>query len=575
MINTINFDTLRPFEPRRYVLQECDLTQKDQVLQLYRNLLNEPISSQSDLKQWIYKRSEVEAAFHQAGSILYIKMTCQTDDPKRAEAYRAFIEDVVPVVEPLDDQLNKKFLEAAENFGLNERRFNVYTKAVKEDVSLFRKENVALSTKVSVLQQEYQTIIGKMTVEFNGREHTLPEMAKYQLDLDRDIRKRAWQASATRRLADQSQLDGIFDQMKELRHQIAVNAGEANYRDYKFRALHRFDYTPQDCRQYHQTVKEVVVPLWQRILAKRKDQLGVDPLRPWDLAVDVLARPALRPFATVDELTNKCGKIFFRVDTQLGEFFGQMTEGGLLDLASRKGKAPGGYQSSLDESRKPFIFMNAVGLDSDVRTLLHEAGHAFHTLACQDEPLIDYRHAPMEFNEVASMAMELLGGNFLSEFYTQQDFHRSRREHFEGIIFTLIWVATIDAFQHWLYENPQHTPGQRKEAWLNIYEEFNGGGMDWTGYEKQKEVIWHRQLHIFEVPFYYIEYAIAQLGALQVWRNSLEDFSGAVDKYKYALSLGGAKPLPDLYMSAGIRFDFSKETVLPLISAVEAELEKK
>jgi len=316
----------------------------------------------------------------------------------------------------------------------------------------------------------------------------------------------------------------------------------------------------------------VVVPAYREILEARKSQMGLNELRPWDTSVDPLGRGPLKPFDDVKDLVDKCQTIFQGVDPAIGSVFEDMARRGLLDLESRKGKAPGGYQSTLNESRKPFIFMNAVGLDGDVRTLLHEGGHAFHAFACAHYDLLDYRHAPMEFCELASMSMELLGDGFMEEFYSPEDAQRSRQEHLEGVVSVLAWVALIDAFQHQIYENPKQTIEQRRAIWLDLRKRFSADTIDWSGLEEAEANMWHRQLHIFEVPFYYIEYAIAQLGALQIWAHSMRDFAQAVGAYKKGLSLGGSRPLPELFEATNCRFDFSQATIAPLIDLGAKEL---
>jgi len=399
-------------------------------------------------------------------------------------------------------------------------------------------------------------------------------MGKYLLETDRSLRERAWRATATRRLKDKDKMEKIFESMFELRNTIAHNAGFSNFTDYQFKAYHRFDYSPQDCKKYHETVEKLIVPLNGKILNKRRQQMKLKSLRPWDTAVDASGEGPLVPFKDAQELVKRTASIFNKLDRDFGLQFQEMDSLGLLDLASRKGKAPGGYQNTLSEARKPFIFMNAVGIDDDVRTLLHESGHAFHALACADEAIVDYRSAPMEFCEVASMAMELLGGEYLSEFYAPPDLKRSNREHLEGIIQILAWVANIDAFQHWLYEHPKHSSRERQQAWDELFERFGGKFIDWRGLEEIKKYLWHRQLHIFEVPFYYIEYGIAQLGALQVWRNARRDPKKALSDYKKGLSLGGCRPVRELYRAAGISFDFSEGIIKPLVEAVSEEWEK-
>ena len=565
-------ERLRPYQERRFVPKSADLSKPEQITALYTQLLHRELNTREELERWILDRSELESAADQQGAILYILMTCQTDDRQRAQDYKNFIETIVPAVKSLEDGLNRKYLAAAGRIGTNENRYGVYSREIRSDIELFQEENIALETKVDLLSQEYQTICGAMTVEFDGREQTLPQMHKYLLDPNRPLREEAWRASTQRRLRDSSKLDDLFDDMLALRHQIAKNAGMDNFCDYKFKSLHRFDYLPQDCFEYHRTVERVVVPLWCQVLERRREAMKLKSLRPWDTSVDPLGRAPLKPFEQVGQLIEGCREIFHTVNATLGAQFAQMIENGLLDLASRKGKAPGGYQSTLDEARKPFIFMNATGIDSDVRTLLHECGHAFHALACAPDPLLDYRHGPMEFNEVASMGMELLTDRYLSVFYQRDDEQRSRQKHFEDVLFTLVWVATIDAFQHGIYQNPRQDRHQRCAMWLDIRKRFGAGVVDWTGLEEEHARLWHQQLHIYEVPFYYIEYGIAQLGALQLWLNSQKDWDRTLEQYQTALRLGGSRPLPELFTTAGIRFDFSEKTIVPLMDAVTKEL---
>lgn len=569
----LQLNDLPSFQPRTFVPKDADLSDVKVVTGLYEQLYLRAIKSTLELEQFVFDRSELEAAVSQKGSILYIYMTCQTDDPKRANDYKQFIETVVPAIKPLDDRLNHKFLKALEVHGLDSRRYQVYIRDLKCNVELFVDDNVPLQTKIDLLSQEYQTISGAMTVVFEGKERTLPEMSKYLLEPDRTLREQAWRATAQRRLQDCQKLEDIFDKMLELRNTVAKNAGFPNFRDYQFKSYHRFDYTPDDCKKYHRVMERHMVPLLKEIAQLRCKHMKLTELRPWDTAVDALNLPALKPFGTVDELILKSISVFRQTDPELGQQFEEMKNEGLLDLASRKGKAPGGYQSTLSEARKPFIFMNAVGLERDVRTLLHEGGHAFHALACAHDPLVEYRHAPMEFSEVASMAMELLAGEYMDVFYSPQDTRRSKREHLEDILEVLVWVANVDAFQHWLYENPKHTPSQRRDMWIEMHKRFGGDVINWQGLEGIREYMWHRQLHIFEVPFYYIEYGIAQLGALQLWRQAKDNPKQALANYRRGLALGGSRPLPELYKAAGIEFDFTERTILPLVELVKKEWE--
>jgi oligoendopeptidase F len=350
---------------------------------------------------------------------------------------------------------------------------------------------------------------GALTVNFRGEEKTLVQMGRYLEEPDRSLRQESWELVAKRRLQEAGKLDEIFDKLTELRQQIARNAGFKNYRDYAFRRLGRFDYAPDDCTKFHDAVENEIMPVVRELQSRRREQLKLEKLRPWDLAVDPQNRPSLKPFAEVGDMVSRTQKIFNRLDGELAGGFQQMQDLRLLDLDNRKGKAPGGYQSTLSESRLPFIFMNAIGLQRDVETILHEAGHAFHALATRDEDLYAYRSAPIEFCEVASMSMELLGNEFLEEFYSATDANRARRVHLEGIIGIFPWIATVDAFQHWIYTHPNHTHEERKTAWLDLMNRF-GGEVDWSRCEAARASSWHRQLHIFLHPFYYIEYGIAQ-----------------------------------------------------------------
>jgi oligoendopeptidase F len=576
--DSLDFSKLAPYQPRKFVPQVVDLTDSAQVVSLYEKLLERHISSADQLEQFLLDRSELTAAVFQQESILYILMTCQTLDQSRAQDYKRFIETVVPAIKPVEDKLDRKFLASAEKYRLDSSRYEVLMRNTRADVELFRQENVELQKQDELLSQEYQTICGAMTVEFQGRTRTMPEMGKFVLDPDRQLRRDAWLASAARRSKDADVLDDILDRMLSLRHTIATNAGLNNYIEYKFREYHRFDYTIEDCVRYHEAVERVVVPALKAIGETRRQSLHCDTLRPWDFdmrnPVDPKARPPLKPFETIEQLKAGCAEIFAQISPVFAEQFAIIDSSGLLDLQSRKGKAPGGYQASLSEARKPFIFSNAVGTHRDVETLLHEAGHAFHSLACVDEPLFAYRHAPIEFCEVASMGMELLGSPFHSVFYDDADLRRARAEQLEGVIYALTWIATIDAFQHWLYKHPGHSRTERSEAWLQIHNRFDGGLFDWSGLDAEHADAWQKQLHIYTHPLYYIEYAIAQMGALQLWANAQCDREAAVNAFRRGLSLGGSRPLPELFEAAGLRFDFSAETIAKLVDTLLKDLVK-
>jgi oligoendopeptidase F len=574
--DSLDFSKLKPYRPRSFLPQNIDLTDAGKVVSLYEILIARKITSVSQLEQFLLERSELAAAVSQQHAILYISMTCQTLDKTRAQNYKHFIETVIPAIKPLDDKLDKKFLEAAEKYRLSNRRYEVLIRNTHADIELFRKENVELQKQEELLSQEYQTICGAMTVEFQDKTRTLPEVAKYISEPARNIRKDAWLAVSSRWLKDADKLDDILDKMLMLRHKIATHAGCKNFVEYKFKEYHRFDYTIEDCVRYHDAVEKIVAPALKSLGETRRRLLRCDTLRPWDFdmrnPVDPEARPPLKPFETVDQLKAACAKIFEKLSPIFAEQFILMDTLGLLDLQNRKGKRPGAYQSSLDEARKPFIFANAVGTHGDVQAVLHEGGHAFHSMACADEPLVAYRSPPIEFCEVASMGTELLGGSFLSVFYMDSDLRRAQAEHLEGIVYILAWIATIDAFQHWLYTHPSHGRSERKDAWLRIHNRFDGGLFDWSGLDAEHAYTWQKQLHIYTVPLYYIEYAIAQLGALQLWEKAAENQDTAVRAFRRGLSLGGSRPLPELFQTAGLKFDFSADIIKQLVDAVLKEL---
>lgn len=538
-------------------------------------LASREVANADDFVRWLEDRSGFDAACSEAEADLYIATTRNTEDADATAAYTRFIETVSPLLKTIGFDLDRKQVALHERFPLDETRYGVLARDAKADVALFHEENVPLQTDLAKMSQRYEQIMGAMTVEFDGREQTLPQMARYQERTDRDLRERAWRAVAERRMRDAEALEALFDQMLEKRNAMARNAGESSYIGYAFRAKHRFDYTPADCRAFHDSIERHCVPLARALDAERARRLGLARLRPWDLAVDTRGREPLRPFDSAEELTEKCQRLFDGMGAGLGGLFARLREGDCLDLASRKGKAPGGYQYVRDYSRRPFIFMNAAGLHGDVRTMIHEAGHAFHSMLSERDPLVHYRHSPIEFAEVASMGMELLSMPRWREFYPDAgDLTRAWRDQLVGVVSILPWIATIDAFQLWIYEHPGHTRRERTDAWLSLMRRF-GHDADWTGLERQLETLWHRQLHIFTVPMYYIEYGIAQLGALQLWRIMLEKgLDAALDGYRAGLTLGGSRPLPALFEAAGARFDFSSATVERLMAAAGDELAK-
>ncbi len=568
----ISVDPRKEF-PRRYVPADAVMGRWEEIEPLGRALLERRPDSPDVLARWLEDVSELAAAIWEERNRRYIAMTSQTDDPAREQAYLTFVQDIEPKVKVLGHRLDEAYLGNPHRHALPDR-YRLLDRRIENRYALFRDENVPLEVKENELKTQYQKVLGAQTVVFRGTEYTLQQMARFYEEPDRATRRDAWELTSRRRLQDKDTLEGFFDRLLEVRLQVARNAGFSSYVEFIFRRYERFDYEPADCFRFHEAVEAHFVPLNDHLEQERRSALGAETLRPWDLDVDPLGRPALQPFAGAEQLLDGSEAIFRRVDPELGDQFRFLREQGLLDLESRKGKAPGGYQSDLTERRWPFIFMNAVGLDRDVRTLLHEGGHAFNSIATREEPLLEYRDPPMEFAEVASMGMELLSADHLDSFYSrEEDRRRAYRERLEGIVRLFPWIATVDAFQHWLYAHPQHTPAERREAWVRTFTRFSRG-VDWSGYDEELAYMWHRQLHIFLHPFYYIEYGLAQLGALQVWLRSRRDYRDAVARYRAALALGGTRSLPDLFATAGARFAFDHETVAPLAEALREELDR-
>lgn len=600
-MNLLPFGKLPAYKPRRFVPATIDLGDWAQIAPLFDQLETRAAQSKSaaDLEQWLLAWGELTAALDEEASRRYIAMTCHTDNADAEKAFLHFVEHVEPQTKPRQFALEKIYsahpqrgellksdapssrpspplgekVAGGRLRGNSGGRYEVFDRDVKNHVELFRPENVSLETEEAKLCQQYQKLSGALTVNFRGEEKTLVQMGRYLEEPDRALRQESWALVAKRRLQEAEKFEEIFDELVKLRQKIAANAGFANYRDYSFRKLGRFDYTPEDCFKFHHAVEAEIMPAVREMHAEHAHQLHLKKLRPWDLAVDPHNRPPLKPFGEVEQMVSRTQKIFNHLDAGLAGGFQQMHDLHLLDLDNRKGKAPGGYQSTLNEARLPFIFMNAVGLQRDVETLLHEAGHAFHALATQNEDLYAYRGSPIEFCEVASMAMELLGNEFLEEFYPTNEANRARRTHLEGIIGFFPWMATVDAFQHWIYTHPDHTRAERKAAWLALMDRF-GSDIDWSGLEDARAYLWHRQLHIFLHPFYYVEYGIAQLGALQVWANSKRDKVKALNDYKSALALGNSRPLPELFSAAGCKLQFDAATIKPLIQLASTELKK-
>jgi oligoendopeptidase F len=542
-----------------------------QLEPLFADLAARPLDSAQALERWLRDESELLARIGAEQARRYVAMTCNTDDDARKKAYLDFEQGVMPRVKVLADVLDKCFLRAGGLAGLDADRYQVLIRRRRTQSAIFRAENTELQRQEAELQTRQQALLGSITVEFEGRSHTLQQMAPYFESQDRALRERAWRAALQARRAAWNELEDIFDQLIVLRQQMAKNAGYASFTPYRFLELGRFDYTAETCLALHRGVEQCVVPAVLELDRARAQKLGTAALRPWDLEVDSDGRAPLRPFSTQEELIGICRTLFDRVDPRFCAEFDVLVRAQLLDLMSRKGKAPGGYQYQLEDVRLPFIFANGVGLHNDVQTLLHEGGHAFHSLLCRHHDLLSFRDYPIEFAETASMSMELLGLENLGAVYAPGDAGTQRRKHLEGVLRMLTWIASIDAFQHWVYGNEGHTREQRRAAWVAIRRRF-APHIDWSGLEDALAMQWITQTHLYNHAFYYVEYAIAQLAALQVWRNYRNDPQAAVTAYRRALTLGGSRPLPELFATAKVEFDLSPAMLQRLVADVTAQL---
>ncbi len=542
---------------------------------LFRELLDREIKDLAGLEQWLRDRSTLEAFLQEDYAWRYIRMTCDTEDPELLEAFQFFATEIEPKISPISNELDKKLYDSPFRHSLDEEKYRIYLRKVANSIELFREENVPLMTSIQVEQQRYQAISGAMMVQIDGQDFTLAQAAVHLEDTDRLKREKVWRLITDRRLQDRATLDDLFNSLRDLRHQVALNAGFDNYRDYMFRALGRFDYTVADCENFHEAIASEVVPVLRQQATGRQQALGLAALRPWDMDVDPAGRPALRPFGNGEELISKTIHCFTALDPYIGHCMMTMKEHGLFDVESRKGKAPGGYNYPLAATGMPFIFMNSAGTFRDLTTMVHEGGHALHTFISAGLELNDFKDVPSEVAELASMSMELISMDHWDLFFEHPDeLKRARQEQLTDVLKTLPWVATVDRFQHWLYLHPGHTQKEREDAWVEIFDRFGAGFCEWEGLEQAKSNLWQKQLHIFEVPFYYIEYGMAQLGAIAIWKNYRADPGRALRQYLEALKLGYTRTIPEIYETAGIRFDFSAEYVRELIGFVKDELKK-
>lgn len=560
-----------------FIPEDFDASSWENIEPYVDDLIQRNLSCSSCLEKLISDSSNLAEHISETGALLYIGMTCDTENQTKKNDFLNFVENVRPKLSKFSDKLNRRIAEHPSVGDLPDR-YDLMIRGIKSDIDIFREENIPLGVEQTKLVTKAQGITGGMTVEFEGEERTFPEMKAFLESNNRSVREKAWKSMVSRWMNDSEELSEIFDELIKIRHEIAKNAGFDSYTNYMFKAMHRFDYTVEDCLTFHNSIEKVCMPIVREINEKRRSSFNLEILSPWDVneksgsGPDIEGKNPLRPFDNVGEMVQKLSELFHKMSRDLGNKFDKLVEMDTLDLETRKGKAPGGYQYYLEKSRVPFIFMNAAGLQGDLETMIHESGHAFHSLYCGHLDLIDERNYPIEFAEVASMSMELLTQDEWKIFYDNDDeVNRAILSHLEGVVFLLPWIATIDAFQHWIYANPNHTREERTEYWLSLRDRF-GSKMDWKDNEDFRELSWQQQGHLFGVPFYYIEYGIAQLGALQLWQTHRKSPEKALKDYENAMKLGNTKILPELFAAAELKLGFDEKHVDSLINEVKTAM---
>ncbi len=541
----------------------------------YDDLVARPLTAEN-VDSWLADWSRLAALLDEVNTRYGIATTVNTADAETDRRYKAFLDEIVPRQMEAEQRVKEKLIAS----GLEPAGFAVPLRKLRTDAALFREANVAVLGEARKQTLEYDALAGARTARWEGEEIPTTQLSAFFYDPDRLVRERAWRAWIGRIIDDTPALGDLWRRMIVTRSTLARNADLPSYRDYRWRQLYRFDYTPEDAKRFADAIEAVVVPAANRSYERRRRLLGVETLRPWDTYVSPYGSEALKPYTTIAELEEKTSNVFRQVEPRFAEYFETMRTEGLLDLDSRANKAPGGYSVPLAVAKRPFIFTNAVGSSEDVNTLLHEGGHAFHTFESANLPYVQQwleAWVPIEFAEVASMSMELLGSPYVTlaygGFYTQAQAARAQIDKLEGILYFWPYMAMIDALQHWVYEHADEAGDiERCDAvWAALEDRFRAA-WDWSGLEREKRQFWHRQGHVFQDPFYYVEYGMAQLGAVQVYANFLRDPKGAVAAYRHALTLGGTATLPDLFAAAGARFAFDAETLQSAVSLMEDEI---
>ncbi|MCK5822507.1 MAG: M3 family oligoendopeptidase [Bacteroidales bacterium] len=558
---------------RKFVSKDLKIKSWESIDSYYSELETREINSINDLEKWMHNRSELDSVLEEDLAWRYIKMNCDTTDKSLTDDFNFFVTEIEPNISKYSNILDEKFIESKFTNQLDKKKYFIPIRTIKRKLQIFREKNIPIFAMLQKEEQEYGAIAANMTIKYDGEEITLQKAANYLKNTDRDLREKVYFLINNRRLQEVDNFNNILTKLIAKRNEVAKNTDFENYRDYKFVELNRFDYTIDDCVEFHNSIKSNVCPIVNRINQNRKESLNLDVLKPWDLDVDINLKTPLKPFENTEELIDKSIKCFTQVRPKYGEYLSKMNELGFLDLDARKGKAPGGFNYPLYESNIPFIFTNATGNLRDVETICHEGGHAIHSIVSSTLELVDFKELPSEVAELASMSMELISMEHWNVFFeNKEELIRAKQSQLEGIIGVLPWIAIVDKFQHWLYLNPNHSVEERKNNWVKIAKEFGSNVIDFTGCEDFYANTWQKQLHIFEVPFYYIEYAMAQLGAIAIWRNYKRNPEKTLDNYEKALRLGYSVTIPEIYETAGIKFNFSNDYVKELMLFVNEEL---
>lgn len=560
---------------RIFVANDLNINSFKDIEIYFTSLKERDLTSRAKIWQWLKDKSELESVLSEDLAWRYIKMNCDTSNQEYSDSFNLFVAEIEPKIAVEWNTLNKMFNNPDVLKRVDAAKLFTIIREVKKEIEIFREENIPLEAELQQREQEYGLIASKMSVTVDGEELTLQKAANFLKETDREKREQVYKLINNRRLEDADKLNTLLSDLLVLRQKIAKNTDYDNYRDFKFKAMGRFDYNADDCKTFHNSIAKIVSPIVNEITLQRKQKLNYNKLRPWDLDVDADMLPPLKPFETSEQLVKNTIWCFRDLEPEFGIYLNEMNRLGYLDLDSRKNKAPGGFNYPLHESNIPFIYMNATGNLRDMITMLHEGGHAMHSFLSANLEFVEFKDTPAEIAELASMTMELITMDHWHYFFdNEEDLRRAKRTHLEDVISVLPWVATVDKFQHYLYENPNNSVEERTSAWLKIANEFGNSIVDYSGVEKYKANQWQKQLHIFEVPFYYIEYGIAQLGAIAIWKNYRENPKQALEQYKNALKMGYTSPIPDTYKVAGIEFNFSETYIADLMDFVKAELNK-